>query len=341
MRHHKRKILLILFYFLYAAFQQAYLLPDRTIAAKGKIKGSEKENRLRYRFEYTFQGKATGVILFFFRYRMFFYATASVLLDAQETDEKGLQFNFVDIAKTGYLLRTWGFGGKTLITGAADYDLEKARAILEKDSLIIKEKAPDFSHVIKRWKVFPFRILTRGENVLTFKRDITGRHRDCSLDMKLKSLQYDRKYDFYFRIYHMLLEMVKIYNHRFFPGDWREISQLEPGMKWQSPAMDYTGNMNRIGTHATDIVGKFLTFKQEKPFRLTYRVVSRTPGMLIVKGEALPRVKIWDGYRITQVTRTIDIRLPDGIVLNDRFHMEISKTKGKGGFARCALTLIQ
>ncbi|NIM10590.1 MAG: hypothetical protein GTO45_01240 [Candidatus Aminicenantes bacterium] len=330
-----RKIFLILLCFIYWTFQSFPFLPSKTFT------GNEKGNNLKYRFEYMFQGKATGVILFFFRYRMFICTTASILLSAEKTDEKTLQFNFVDIDKTGYLLRTWGFSGKTLFTGAADYDLKKTQEILDKGFFIFKEKAPDFSRTLKRRKVFPYRILSRGKNVITFKRDNTGIHRDCSLDMQVQSAKHKKKYDFWFQIYPVLLEMLKIYNHPFFSGDWQEISQLELDREWHSPVLDYSETLNRIGKRTTEVVGNLVKFKQRSPFRLTYRVVSRTPGTLTIHGEAGPQVKVWDGYKITQVTRTIEIRLPDGVVLKDQFHVEIRTKKGRGGFAHCALTLIQ
>jgi hypothetical protein len=333
MRYRTKKIGLILLCFIYWTFCQFDFLPGKPFTGK--------ENNLKYRFEYTFQGETTGVLLFFFRYRVFFYVNASMLLEAKKIDGKTFRFDFIDLDKTGYIIRTWGFSGKTLITGAADYDLEKTRQILDKGFLIFEEKAPDFARVIKRQKVFPFKILSRGKNVMTFKREINGIHRDCSLDIQVKSVKYERKYDFYFKIYPMLLEMVKIYNHSFFPGNIEKISQLEPDMEWQSAALDFTGNMNRVGSNAASIVDKYVTFKQRSPFKLSYRVVSREPGRLTVHGEAVPRVKIWDGYRVLQVNRTIAIRLPDGAALEDNFYVEIGKKKGKGGFAQCSLTLIQ
>lgn len=321
MSHQIKKIVIILLCFIYGMFGQFDFLQGKPLTGK--------ENNLKYRFEYTFCGETTGVILLFFRYRVFFYINASVLLEAKKVDEKTLQFNFIDIDKTGYIIRTWGFSGKTLITGAADYDLEKTRQILDKGFLMFKEKAPDFARVIKRQKVFPFKILSRGKNVMTFKREINGIHRDCSLDMQLKSVKYKRKYDFYFKIYPMLLEMVKIYNHSFFPGKIEKISQMEPDIEWQSPALDFTGNMNRVGSHAASIVDKYVTFKQRRPFKLSYRVVSREPGRLTVHGEAVPRVKIWKGYKVLKVNRTIKIRLPDGAALEDNFYVEIGKEREK------------
>ena len=296
---------------------------------------------LKYRFEYTLQGEASGVFLLIFRYRFFFCAEASVILGAKKIDEETMQFDFEDIDKTGYLLLTWGFTGKTLITGAADYDLKKARQFLEKDFLIFKEKAPDFSRYIKRRKVFPFRIRSRGKNVITFKREVTGIHRDCSIDMQVQRIKYEKKYDFYFKIYSILLELLKIYNHSFVPGSHEKISRLEPGMEWDGPELDLSDNINRIGARATYLVEKHITFKQQRPFKLAYRVETGAPGRLVIIGEAKPQVKIWDGFKIVQVKRTIELRLSDRVVLADKFHVELLKGKGKCGFARCALTLIQ
>lgn len=333
MRQQIKKIALILLCLIYGTFCLFDFLQGKPL--------ERKANSLKYRFEYTFYGKTTGVFLLFFRYRLFFYVNASVLLEAKKIDQNTFQFNFLDIDKTGYIIRTWGFSGKTLITGAADYDLDKAQQILDKGFLVYKEKAPDFARVIKRQKEFPFKILSRGKNVLKFKRKINGIHKDGSLDMQLKSVKWEKDYDFYFKIYPMMLEMVKIYNHSFFPDNIKKISQLEPDMEWQSPALDFSDNMNGVGSYSAYLVDKYVTFKQRSPFKLSYRVVSREPGKLTIHGEASPVVKIWDGYKFFQVNRTIEIRLPDGAALEDSFYVEIGKTKGKGGFVQCSLTLIQ
>jgi len=326
-----RKIFLILLCFVLLPIHQFHLLHGKPSTGKN----------LKYKFEYTLQGEARGVFLLIFRYRFFFCATASVLLDANKIDEKTVRFHFADIDKTGYLLCTWGFTGKTLVTGAADYDLKKAQQVLDKDLLIFKEKAPDFSRFIKRRKGSAFRILSRGKDVMTFKRENSGIHKDCSINMKLQRIRYDKKHDFYFKIYPLLIEMVKLYNHSFLPGNCEKISNLKPGMEWHSPELDLSENMNGIGARATYLVEKHITFRQRKPFRLLYRVLSRTPGKLFIRGEAMPRVKIWDGFKIVVMTRTIEFRLSDGVVLGDKFRIEIFKKRGKCGVALCALTLVQ
>ncbi len=327
-----RKIILVLLCVAVGIFPRSHLSMDQ------KVPG-EKINPT-YRFEYTFKGEATGVILLFFRYRFYFYATASVLLTSEKIDKTTTRFHFSDIGGTGYLFRTWGFSGKILYTGAADYDPAKAQQLLDKDFVLFKETAPGYWRYIKTRNVFPFQILSRGEKVLTFKRGIKGNHWNCSLDMKLKPVERDKKVNFYFKPYHLLLEMVKIYNHSYLPGDFRTFSQLEPGSEWLSQPLDFSAEMNRIGRLATDIVEKYVTFKQSQTFRLAYRVISRDMGVLTIQGQAVPRVKIWNGYKIEKVMRIIKIRLADEVVLEDRVQVEILNKKGKGGTARCALTLL-
>lgn len=332
-----KKIVLFLICFIYGVVHQTNVLPVNT--HPGNEYGIGKN--LKYRFEYTVEGTTSGVFLLFFRYRFFFFANASVLLNAGKIDEKTMLFNFADIDKTGYVIRTWGYSGKTLITGAADYDLKKAGEILDKGFSIFEEKIPDFSRINVHQEVFPFKILSRGKNVMSFKREINGVHRNCSINMELKKIKPDTKYNFYFNIYPIIAEMLKIYNHPFFPGNWKEISQLKPGREWQSPLLDLSDNINRIGSLAVDIIKKHVTFKQTRPFRMTYCVVSRTPDKLTIQGKAVPQVKIWNGYKLVQVTRLVVLRLPGGIVLEDKLHTKISKRKGKCGDVSCALILLR
>ena len=120
-----RKIFLILLCVALSPIHQCHLLHGKPSTGKN----------LKYKFEYTLQGEARGVFLFIFRYRFFFCATASVLLEANKIDENTLLFDFAGIDKPGYLLCTWGFTGRTLVTGAADYELKKAQQVLDKDLL--------------------------------------------------------------------------------------------------------------------------------------------------------------------------------------------------------------
>lgn len=115
-----------------------------------------KETSPVYRFDYVFHGQTSGLFLLIFRYRFLFRAIASVLLDTTQPDGQTMQFSYKDIADTGYLIRTWGFSGKTLITSAADYDQAKVQRVLASDRLLLQEKAATFAQTIKKMDGFSF-----------------------------------------------------------------------------------------------------------------------------------------------------------------------------------------
>lgn len=325
--------LIILCFIIVLAFYHANFL-----YSQGQTNTGEK---LNYRFEYTMQGQTTGVILFMFRYRFFFHASASVLLSARKIDQKTMQFNFHDIDKTGYLLCTRGFSGKRVFIGAADYNPLNDQQILDTGMQKFEKAAPEYYHFINDQKVFSFKILSQGEKALAFKRDISGIHRDCFNNIQLKSESAVYHPNFYFKIYSILMDMVKVYNHSCLPGDMQKISELNPAMTWESPELDFTGDINRIGSQAAKAVEDMVKFKQKLPFKLKYRVVSSTSRKITISGEARPAVEIFGSYKIDHVTRFIELQLPDGIVLQDKYRVEIWKTKGKGGFVELSLSLIR
>jgi len=306
------------------------------------------EKPLKYRFCYVFQGEATGVILLFFRYRFFFYSTASVIFNARRTEDGDIRFHLDDIDETGYLIRTWGFRGKTLITAAADHNLEKARQVLARGYDLFKEKTAYYSRFIKRQKEYLYRIISddkaAGKKVMAFKRDRQGVHSDFQQNIQILPVEYDEKYGIYFKIFPMLMEMIKIYNHSFLPGspgNYTDLLQLKPGQEWKSIPLDFSPYINNIGAQATDTVEKYIKFKQGSPFRLKYRLESLTGSVVRILGQAIPQVKIWDGYKLWKVVRSLEIRLSDNSLLSDRFQVDIRKGKNKGGTARCELILMQ
>jgi hypothetical protein len=299
-------------------------------------------NHLKYKFEYTFRGHVTGVFLFIFRYRFFFYANASVLLDARQTKGNKLEFQFEDIAEPGFVLRSWGFTGRTFLTGIATYDLDKTEALLATDKALLQKIEPEYVKYVRHWRRYPFQIRDKKNTKLSFSRDFNGIHKNGSIYLPVKRLRRDNKYYFNFKIYPMLLDMIKAYDHPFFTGNKEALLKLEPGAQWQSPPLDYSGTLNRVGSKATLIVAKYVKFKQKERFKLNYRVVSKTAKHLTIKGTAAPQAKIWGSFKIVEFTRIIQIRLPDGIVLEDSFHADISKTKdGNGGVAKCSLKMVQ
>lgn len=319
------------------------LLPSGSwaAAAMGSKEQDPAPQPLKYRFEFTFQGKASGVLLLLFRYRFFYMANASVILNAERTGPDTHRLTFDAIDRPGYLLRTRGFTGKTVIIAAADANQEKVQEYLDKGFARFRELAPDFADVNKEQRAFPYSIATDGEKSLTFTRRSDGVHVNAAYNIEVRNLKYDPKCEFYFKIYPMMLELVKMYNHPYLPVDGRKLYALRPGDTWLSREMNYTGDLNSIGWLASEVVKEYVSFKQKKLFRLNYRVVTRTDETITIQAEAQPQVEIWKGYKIDKVLRTVRIRLKDEVTEVDLFKVEFLQKEGRGGFAQCALTMIQ
>ncbi len=348
-----RKAWAILFLIVNLLLPQSLLLQGELLAgaddkntrdasdSKNSKKSKNSKTNPTYKFDYIFQGKTSGTILLLFRYRFFLYASASAIFRVEKITRETTRFTFVDIDKPGILTRTFGFSGKGLITGAVAYNSEETRELLANDMVIIREKAADFSRLIKRREVYPYKLLSGEPGGITFLRTEKGIHREGSLNLTVQPISDKNSDHFNFKLYEILMEMLKIYNHPFFPENVKTWTDQGPDNEWYSPPLDFSDSMNNIGCLATAAIKKLITFKQIETFKLTYRVISRTPGKLTIEGKAEPCTKIWNSYEILQVCRTTELRLPDGLLLQDKFFIDIKNPKGKGGQVHCSLTLIR
>jgi len=303
--------------------------------------GFHNQNReLLYKFDYTFQGEVSGVFLLVFRYRFFFYAHASVLLNARVTDQQTIDFQFRDIAEPGIILRSWGFRGKTFLTGVATYNQDKSNALLETDSDMLKKVHPDYLQFVKQWRRCPFVLEPKEKLNLAFSRKENGIHADSVIDMPVTRLCKDDKYYFNFNIYPMMRDLIDAYDHPFFNGEPEDLGKLETGTRWQSPPLNYSNVLNKIGSKATKTVAKHIKFKQKRPFSLTYQVTSKTEDRMTIKGSATPKVKIWGPIKIARFTRELIVKVPEGLPLKDSLETKLSKSRHIVGFAKCSLQLI-
>jgi len=322
---------LLLFIFLF--YPPAILPAGRQGTATKPVKP------LLYRFHYTFQGGTTGTLLLIFRYRFFTSVNASVFFEALPAEDNSLRFRFKDIDGTGYILRTWGFSGRTLVMAAVDYDLKKGDLLLKRDMELLRQKDPQYAKLIKHRKKYLFRLTSRAADAITFTREKDGRHIEESVNMPVKKIRFEEKFGVNVKIFEMLLEMVKLSNHSLFPGF--DLSQLKPGAQNRSVPLDFSKNLDRIGGMAARVIEKYIRFKQERPFSLHYNVLEGSPGTVLIKGEAAPEVTIYGNFKIKTVSRVVRIRKSDGVLLEDGVEVTIGNKKGKGGFARCKMELVQ
>ena len=89
---------------------------------------------LKYNLDYQICGSATSRLLFFFPLRVYYDISASINFTAFPQPDGKTRFVFENIPRSAYLLRTLGFGAKTLALLTADMD--ESRAGLFSDNIL-------------------------------------------------------------------------------------------------------------------------------------------------------------------------------------------------------------
>jgi len=295
---------------------------------------------LTYNFQYTFQGHTSGSLLLVIHYRVYYESFASVDFTAQPAENGRYRFFFKDIERTGYMMRTSGFTGRAFVVLASDYDLVKASLVGQEKLRDFERQAPEYDRLVRKKKVFQFRIFSRDKESMQFTREPNGVHRDVSENFIVRFRYYPERLNICFNIYQILLETAKIYNHPFLP-EHGSISRLKPRERWQSQPLDYSSHLNRIGGLAAKIVAEYVTFKQQEAFRIDYRVAEMNGHYAVIVGQAQPQVKVWRDFLLNDFTRTVKVRLADGVTLQDAITAHIKDKKGKGLQFKTMLKLVE
>lgn len=287
---------------------------------------------LRYNFTYKFQGAAKGVILLIFSYRAFYESSASVNFTAQKTEDGDYKFFFDGIADTGYMMRTTGLTGKTLVILTADYDLERSIPFADARLAEFPDIAPYYAGFIRRKKKFRFKLYSRDRDSIRFIRGKSGAFRDWHIDFDVRFEYHPEVLNIDFNIYKILVEMLKTNDHPVIYT--RDLSALRsnPRQKWSSPPLDFSGSLNRIGPLAARFVGQVAHFKQERPFRVEYRLTEANSSAITIVGETRPDIEIWGKFIISRFFRRLKLRLKDEVLLEDVLRVDIQKMKSEGEF---------
>ena len=89
---------------------------------------------LKYCLDYQICGSAASRLLLFFPLRVYYDISASMNFSAYSQSDGKTRFVFENIPRSSYLLRTLGFGGKTLALLTADMD--ESRIELFSDNIL-------------------------------------------------------------------------------------------------------------------------------------------------------------------------------------------------------------
>jgi hypothetical protein len=294
---------------------------------------------LHYNLSYQICGSAVSRLLFFFPLRVYYDTSASIHFTAFPQPDGKTRFVFENIPSSAYLLRTLGFGGKTLALLTAD--LDEVRAGLYRDNILSRwqKEAPEFAARIKNIKKFPHLLTKIGKDGLSFTRDSEGRYSNFLLNLETRYVYYPSRTGICFYIFPMLGELLNMLNHPFTPG--LGISQVRQfPVEWNGDWLDFSFAMNRLGAQLEKIVKSLVTVEQQFPFRLKFRVSENGPEEVEICGEAFPDVPLWKNFMIREAFRRVRVRLADGALVLDEIWVGIRNNKGQGGFGRLQLKLI-
>lgn len=262
----------------------------------------------KYSFSYKMSSDVRLNLLFVNAFRMYFEAQAGVIFNST-ADSNGLQFKYSWINGTGWRIRTHRRGSKVSIV-TADYSFDRAKSRFLPLFNHFKQVAPFYADLVNRAdekdKIAyrPFKIVTSGPLTMAFKRSKNGRITPGSFNLKMQKPADMSVYNDSFNVYRILHAMLDFYGHDALNG--QQPSTLQTGTSWESIALDYTTLLNRIQGLADFKSKKHFSFRQSSPFKLRYRVVSRTADRISIIGLALPGTPVWKGrFKIDQVYRKI------------------------------------
>lgn len=287
---------------------------------------------LHYNFTYRFRGAAHGVVLLIFPFRVFYESSASVNFKARPTEEGNYEFFFNDIAATGYMMRTTGLSGRTLVILTADYDLKRGHAFGIEKLAGFSKMTPYYSGFVRRKKTFLFKIFSRDKDSIKFVRHPSGLFSAPSIDFDVRFQYFPEVLNIDFNIFKILVEMIKANSHPVLVDTDIAALRSNPSQRWYSPPLDFSDNLNRIGPLAARFVGQVAHFKQEEPFQLEYRLEEATDRDIIIYGLARPEVSIWGKFVISSFSRRLKLRTEDNVLLEDVLRMDIRKIIRKGEY---------
>ncbi|MCK4889007.1 MAG: hypothetical protein KAS97_03690 [Candidatus Aminicenantes bacterium] len=292
-----------------------------------------------YEFSYKITGDAKGRILIIFPYRVFYTADASLLFSATPDDKGNTLFKLTGVEKTGFMMRTLGFSGRSLAVLTADNNKTRGKS----KSTMLKngfpQRAPEYSKFIRKyyWNNFIFK---RTIGTITFLRDGNGISRNLMYKLWLKRSSGEKPVKINFGIYRIMGEAIKAFNHSFLPEN-TDISMLEvnPQRKWTSEDIDFSNILAQSALYSAGIFRKIKPLKQEKPFRVNYSSSLFDNSYLIIKGSAKPYVSVFKSFKIINFSREVKIRLKDHLLIYDSIIIDVYDKTGKGGRLKTNLIL--
>ena len=178
-------------------------------------------------------------------------------------------------------------------------------------------------------------ILSRSKESLGFTRDYRGIHSQTVVKMKLTdsgSLTYSN-------IYEILGKMLSAYNHSFLPpGEWDQLAE-DSEQIWESEDLDFTQTLAGFAYFASEGSRKHAKIKQEKSFKMDYRIIDSKESFINIQGESSPKMKIGKDMILQRISRSVN--LYGNELQKDTILLDFRDEKGRGGFIRLTLSRLE
>ena len=297
----------------------------------------EQVEKADYRLEYQIRGSAISRVLLLFPLRVFYEASVVVDLAASRQEDGSICFSYSGLPRPAYILRTLGFGGKTLALLTVGGDEAGGETFADELLAQWRKQAPEFAPRIGAIKKFPHRLLKTGPQLFSFKRDAAGNYRDVVLGLQPRYRHHPAKTGIYFNVFPILADLLTLLNHRFVPGDPARAFSAPLPAEWSGDPLDLSADLNRTAGLMEKAVKSLVTVEQKHPFRLRFHVAASGAEEIDICGEGFPDVSIWKGFMIREMFRRVRLRPSDKGLLADEIWLGIRNQKGQGGYGHLLL----
>ncbi len=263
--------------------------------------------------------------------RMYYHASASAIFSGAENSGGGMAFSLADIPATGTRVRTHRNGEKLSIVTAGK-NLALARAPFAALERAFKTGVAYYGPMVRTVDVRPFVIGSTAPGAFRFTRTAAGVYQGVSVNMPMITPAGYGPYGDSFNVYPIMGEVIKLYSHDALPAGG--ISAVIAGTvtRWSSGNINLTSVLNSLLTFADHKAREYVTFEQERGFRVQYRVGEKTATTVSVVGQAWPNVEIASGISIRGVTRTVTYRTADKALLSDVLVINARNNNGTGWY---------
>jgi hypothetical protein len=301
--------------------------------------------QIPYRFSFKISGGARGRILLIIPYRFYYEASAAIDFLATRRSDGTLDFRYADLPEAGYMMRTTGFSGRSVIILTAHYKKERHLPAANRVFEMFLGEASEYSRRVKRVFKHPFEVIYGQNYPFGFTRCVGGIHHDVYDHILLNYAGGAKKFKVYFNVYKIMAALLQVYDHSCLPNGgrgklldmvagWDEETQK---IEWRSAGVNLSSALNRVAGKASRMAERYADLRQESEFHLNYSLAAVNHNYIELTGEARPNAIVSGDLAITRFSRRVRLSADELHLQEDTITVEILTPGGKGGSAILSL----